>query len=228
MALVVTLLGGESTGKTTLEHALCAQLQALGLSTLLVPEHLRQWCEARGRAPHADEQAALALEQARLIDDAARQATLQVVIADTAPLVIAAYSELYFNDLSLLPDALRWQQTVGLTLLMGLDLPWVSDGFFRDSPAVRDATDAVLRRELQSAGLPFQTVYGQGKAREQQALRAIGRALGPSLGGVLLAGNADWASGRRPWSCEKCSDPDCEHRLFSGLLARSADNSSTH
>ena len=219
MALVVTLLGGESTGKTTLAHALCAQLAARGLSTLLVSEHLRHWCEAHGRAPRADEQADLAREQARRIDDAARQASPQIVIADTAPLVIAAYSELYFNDGSLLPDALRWQQTVGLTLLMGLDLPWVSDGFFRDSPAVRDATDAVLRRELQSAGLPFQTVYGQGKAREQQALRAIGRALGPALGRDLLASDPDWASGRRPWSCEKCSDPGCEHRLFSRLLA---------
>ena len=228
MALVVTLLGGESTGKTTLAHALCAQLRALGLSTLLVPEHLRQWCGARGRAPRADEQAELAREQARMIDDAARQASLQVVIADTAPLVIAAYSELYFNDLTLLPDALRWQQTVGLTLLMGLDLPWVSDDFFRDSVAVRDATDAVLRRELQSAGLPFQTVYGQGEARAQQALRAIGRALGPEVGRDLSAGRPDWAEGRRPWSCEKCSDPGCEHRLFSGLLARSTDNSSTH
>lgn len=221
MALVVTLLGGESTGKTTLAHALCAQLQASGLPTLLVPEHLRQWCGAHGRAPRADEQTHIAREQARLIDEAAGRASARVVIADTAPLVVAAYSELYFSDLTLLPDALRWQQTVGLTLLMGLDLPWVSDGFFRDSPAVRDATDAVLRRELQSAGLRFQTVYGQGKAREQQALRAIGRVLGPAVGRELLAGHPDWMSGRRPWSCEKCSDPDCEHRLFSGLLGGS-------
>jgi len=26
--------------------------------------------------------------------------------------------------------------------------------------------------------------------------------------------------GRTPWRCESCSDPDCEHRLFTGLLNR--------
>ena len=25
-------------------------------------------------------------------------------------------------------------------------------------------------------------------------------------------------AGRTPWRCEKCSDPDCEHRMFTGLL----------
>ena len=34
--------------------------------------------------------------------------------------------------------------------------------------------------------------------------------------------NAQYAlnEGRTPWLCEKCSDPDCEHRLFTGLLQR--------
>lgn len=214
MAPVVTLLGGESTGKTTLALALSARLEALGLSVRLVPEHLRQWCAGQGRAPRADEQAGIAREQARQIDAAASQSATQIVIADTAPVVVAAYSELYFNDRSLMPEALRWQAGVGLTLLMGLDLPWVPDGLFRESAAVRDATDAVLRRELQGACLPFQAIYGQGPSREAQALRAIGRILGRDLS----ASPDDWAQGRRPWICEKCSDPECEHRLFSRLL----------
>lgn len=216
MALIVTLLGGESTGKTTLVHALCESLNAQGLACGLVPEHLRQWCEHMGRAPRSDEQAALAREQARQVDEMAARDDLRLVIADTGPLVIAAYSELYFNDPSLWFEAAAWQRRVTLTLLMGLDLPWVFDGFFRDSPAVRDATDALLRRELQNGGLPFQTVYGQRDARLNQALRVIGRMLGKDLG----TSNARWSGGLRPWSCETCSDPDCEHRLFSTLLAR--------
>lgn len=215
MARVVTLLGGESTGKTSLALALCESLNRRGVATHLVPEYLRQWCETQGRAPRAEEQAGLARTQARLVEEAANRQDLQVVLADTTPLVIAAYSELYFMDTGLLPAARDWQRRADLTLLMGLDLPWVSDGFFRDSEAIRDATDAVLRRELQLASISFQTIYGQGPARLEQALRVLGRALGQDL----VAPNPDWPQGRRPWTCEKCSDPDCEHRLFSGLLA---------
>lgn len=216
MALVVTLLGGESTGKTSLARALCGHLAETGLAATEVPEHLRQWCEQQGRAPHAHEQAALAREQARLTDEVASRQGVDIVIADTSPLVIAAYSELYFNDRSLWHGALAWQRRVDLTLLMGLDLPWVADGFFRDSPAVRDAVDAAIRRELQAAGLAFQTIHGHGQTRAEQALRAIGRCLGLDL----TTTEPSLTSGRRAWNCEECSDPDCEHRLFSKLLAR--------
>lgn len=223
MARVVTLLGGESTGKTSLAHALCARLNQAGAASAVAPEHLRQWCETQGRAPRVEEQAALARMQARLIDEAAAREDLAVVVADTSPLVIAAYSELYFNDRSLWPEAVAWQRQAEMTLLMGLDLPWVADGFFRDSAAVREATDAVLRRELQAAGIPFQTVYGLGEARVVQALRAVARALGRPL----VDADPGGVQGRRLWVCEKCSDPVCEHRLFTALLQRDTARDST-
>jgi HTH-type transcriptional regulator, transcriptional repressor of NAD biosynthesis genes len=221
MALTVTLLGGESTGKTHLAQALHRALGDRGLATRLVPEHLRQWCEQHGRVPRAEEQAAIAEEQARLILQAAHEPGSAVVIADTTPLVIAAYSELYFNDLALFPQALAFQRQTTLTLLMGLDLPWVSDGLFRESPAIRDATDAVLRRELLAADLPFQTIYGRGEARLQQTLRAVGSALGQRLAPVDI----EWGAGRHVWNCDRCSDPDCEHRMFSSLLPLPPDTS---
>ena len=59
-AITVALLGGESSGKTTLGLALTHQLNALGVSATLVPEHLRAWCEQQGRAPAQGEQAAIA------------------------------------------------------------------------------------------------------------------------------------------------------------------------
>jgi HTH-type transcriptional regulator, transcriptional repressor of NAD biosynthesis genes len=222
VAHVVTLLGGESTGKTTLALALHDSLRARGLEVVLVAEHLRHWCERARRAPRQEEQAELAREQARLIEAAARRAQASIVIADTSPLVIAAYSELYFNDTSLAAEAIDWQREhADLSLVMGLDLPWVADGLFRDSPAMRDATDAVLRRLLQAADLAFQSIYGDGPARNRQALRAVGHLMALDL----VPDDPGWAGGRRPWSCETCSDPDCEHTLFSSLVARhTSDN----
>ena len=214
MALTVTLLGGESSGKTTLAQALQPLLKAQGLTCTLVSEQLRSWCETQGRAPQAHEQVARARAQTDAIETAAHDAETQVVLADTTALVIAAYSELYFADRSLWPAAIEQQRRYGLTLLMGLDMPWVPDGLFRDGPAVRAATDTVLRRELQDAGIPFQTLYGPLALRVQQALRAIGSALQRPL----TAQDPAWEQGRRPWNCEKCSDPDCEHRLFTQLL----------
>lgn len=210
--LRIALLGGESSGKSTLAHQLLQALQAQGIPAVLVPEHLRAWCESAGRAPHAHEQAAIAAEQARLIDEA----RAEVVIADTTAMVVAAYSELYFNDPSLWTDAIAAQRRVHLSLLMGLDLPWQSDGFFRDSPAVREATDALLRRELQAAGIGFQTLYGTAPQRLHAALGIVGQALGREL----LPDDPVLREGTGRWQCDACSDPDCEHRLFRALLAR--------
>jgi nicotinamide riboside kinase len=214
-AITVALLGGESSGKTTLGLALTQQLNGLGVSATLVPEHLRAWCEREGRAPLAHEQAAIANEQSRQIDVAARTGA-QVVVADTTALVVAAYSERVFNDRSLLPDSLEVQQRYSLTLLMGLDLPWQADGLFRDGPGMRTDIDAVLRRELQSADAPFQTVYGSAEARLQHALRAVG----VRLGRPLVAHDPMLEAGIGRWTCENCSDPDCERRLFSGLVSQ--------
>lgn len=216
MALVLSLLGGESSGKSTLADALHRSLRgSLGVRSERITEHLRQWCQDRGRAPHAEEQAALAEEQARQIHRAANDPLTQVVIADTSALSIAVYSELYFNDHSLYPSAIAHQRGYALNLLMALDLPWVPDGLFRDSPAVREATDSALRRSLQGAGLPFHCVPGTLSERLQLVLRLTG----PLLGRVLVPSGITPVAGRVSWSCEKCSDPDCEHRLFSDLLS---------
>lgn len=213
-ALTVALLGGESSGKTTLGQALTHQLNALGVSATLVPEHLRAWCEREGRAPLAHEQAGIAAEQTRHID-AAAQGCAQVAVADTTALVVAAYSQRVFNDRSLRPSSLATQKRFSLSLLMGLDLPWQADGLFRESPAMRADIDAVLRHDLQSAGVPFQTVYGSAEARLQHALRAVGALLGRPL----VARDPLLEGGTSRWTCENCSDPDCERRLFSGLVS---------
>jgi hypothetical protein len=90
--------------------------------------------------------------------------------------------------------------TADAVLVMGLDLP---------GSAGADAADGRLREQLQQAGIPYRVVYGSGPERLRNALAALGQRLGTE------AAPAAWN-----WACEKCSDPVCEHRLFTGLLQR--------
>jgi nicotinamide riboside kinase len=180
--MIVAILGAESTGKTDLSLALAAALQASGHRCAVVAEVLREWCVRENRTPRIDEQAAIAQEQRRRIEAAA--GTHELVIADTTPLLTAVYSEWVFGDRSLYADALAWQrECVALTLVKGLDVPWLPDGIFRDGPHVRAPVDALLRAALASAGVPFGLVYGSGDRRAQAALAAVRHRLAAGRGG---------------------------------------------
>ncbi len=211
----IALLGAESTGKTALAEGIAAHFKAQGLDVVLVPEVLREWCDAAGRTPRPEEQLGIAQEQARRTTEAPPTALL---VADTAPLMVAVYSDLLFGDKSLYPMALEHQRLYDLTLLTGLDLPWVADGLQRDGAHVREPVDRLVRAALDGAGIPYRIVYGTGPSRLANALYAINsiavRAYGTGARGQFRSNNVT----TRPWTCGKCSDPDCEHQLFSALL----------
>jgi len=106
---VIALLGAESTGKTTLAHALADALRAQGRRVARVDEVLREWCVRERRTPRADEQAAIAQAQTQRI--AAAAAAHDIVVADTSALMVAVYSQLLFDDTSLLALALAAQRS---------------------------------------------------------------------------------------------------------------------
>jgi len=207
----VCLLGAESTGKTTLARELARHFEAQGWQVAVVPEVLREWCAQAGRTPRPEEQLAIAEEQERRVDAAAAGADL--VIADTSALMVAIYSAMLFEDGTLYRFALERQACYAATLVTGLDLPWVADGLQRDGPHVQEPVDALVREGLRQAQVPYQVVYGSGPARLESAVAALARM------GIGTGDAARSAAARTPWvwACEKCSDPECEHRLFRGL-----------
>jgi len=211
----IALLGAESTGKTQLATDLAAALTAPGRSTVMVPEVLREWCARAGRTPQPHEQPAIAQEQARrvLALDA-----VEIIIADTTPLMTAIYSHLLFGDESLYDFALAHQRMYDVTLVTGLDLPWQADGLQRDGPHVREPVDAMLRAALSRSGVTWQVIYGHGADRLEKALDAIYSIAGDDLS-TLENERKALKSAAWSWSCDKCSDPVCEHRLFTGLLS---------
>ena len=104
-----------------------------------------------------------------------------------------------------------------LTLLMGLDLPCPAE-----DRAIQEAFDAQLRGALQLAGVTYRVIYGQGRTRVANALNAIQsiatNAFPIGGEGIFDVENGMRAQRLRAWNCEKCSDPACEHRLFTSLV----------
>ena len=167
----VAIIGAECVGKTEL-----AQRLAEGLPGLWIPEYLREFCDRVMRTPRPEEQARILAEQRRREDEAiARdgEQRLAWVLADSAPLATAAYSELLFEDDSLHEEAIVHHARYRATLLLLPDLPWVADGIQRDGPAVREAFHGLLLQRLQRSGLPFALIGGAGEARLQAATRAL-------------------------------------------------------
>ncbi len=245
--LKIALLGAESTGKTQLSQALADAARQRGLHAQVVPEVLRQWCDQRGRTPQAHEQQAIAHEQARCVDAAAQTPGLDWLIADTTALTIAVYSEFLFADPTLHPFAATHQRQFHITLLMGLDMPWVADGLQRDGPQVRVPVDGLLRQALARAQVSYQVIYGLGEQRVAQALRAIEAAQAlrainaaqalraidaaqaqivatDSIAALAISTRAvsPFDLNRHPLSalCAQCGDAACERHLFSALLGR--------
>ena len=230
-ALIIAILGAESTGKTTLAAALATRL-ALDTAQRVawVPEYLREWCDHVGRTPLAHEQAAILRTQHERIDAAA--ATHDIVICDTTGVMTAIYSAMLFGDRSLEAPAVARHCRVALTLLTAVDLPWVGDGIQRDGPQVRAPVDAALRELLRRARLPYAVIGGEGEERLARALAAVKPMLMRGDGQFTrLSGDsatrhqpAAPPQGRRPdgdarrhtrerWACSCCDVPEYEQAL---------------
>jgi nicotinamide riboside kinase len=236
-AIKIALLGAESTGKTQLAHALATHLREAGAQAVAIDEYLREWCEQKGRTPQPNEQAEIALTQRLRIEQAMRDLAAtgkpdqaSYVIADTTPLMTAIYSEFIFQDGSLTPSALTYQRSFHLTLLTGLDMPWEADGIQRDGAHVRAPVDTLLRDSLQTAAISFEVIYGLGEQRLQAAIKAVitinsiaPRAINTPATALKSSENTS-ESTTKPWiwTCDKCSDPACEHQLFTWLTAKPA------
>lgn len=111
-----------------------------------------------------------------------------------------------------------------LTLLMGLTLRPAATC----SAGTQEAEDGLIRTALENAGVSYQVIYGESEERLAQALQAAQCLLRPRSEMRWPGGNAGYAgkpktptkTGAWVWMCDKCSDPQCEHRLLTALLAQ--------
>lgn len=165
------MLGAECTGKTQL----CAAL-GVGLSALVVPEFLRSWCDEKQRAPEQREQALIIegqLDAERAACEDAWRAGVNWVVVDSSPLMTAIYSLEYFDDETPCAQALAHQQRYSLSLVADAAIPWLAEGWQRDSAQRRASAQSRLLQILKAGGLPFDVIAGEPARRLQLATQIV-------------------------------------------------------
>lgn len=165
------MLGGECSGKSTLAEDL-----ALAFPACVVTERLRDFVDTMGRNPLEHEQLEIMLEQQAAEDALAARCPHRLVIADSAPLMIAVYSVVYFSDSSLIEPAVALARGYDLMLWCDTDLPWVPDGIQRDGAEYREIEDRIIgeivRTHLAPSGVELIRVSGPREVRARAAGRA--------------------------------------------------------
>lgn len=162
----VCLLGGESTGKTTLARALAA-----ALGSPCVEEYGRAcWHEREGQLRYED-MLHIARTQVAL-EETATQASARHVVCDTSPLTTWLYSRHLFQRIDPALEELA-DRTYAHTFLCAPDFPFVQDGT-RAGAAFREHQHREYLHELRHRGTVYTMLTGSPATRLATALAALG------------------------------------------------------
>lgn len=162
---IIVVTGVESTGKSTLAKSLASELEQA-----YVPEYARQYLLNRNNQYNYED-----LEEiARLQLSAIQNASSEIVIVDTALIVLKIWSEAKYGKCSryILNELAKFEPTA--YLLCDIDLPWEADPQ-RVYPnlADRERVQQNFVAHLQEQGSPFELLSGTKKERLEKAARFV-------------------------------------------------------
>jgi len=161
----VAVLGGESSGKTSLARALAAKL-----STEWVAEYGRErWERQQGRLAFGDMLEIARTQLARELDASLR--ARQWLICDTSPLTTLFYSLRMFGAADPALHALA-TTPYSHVVLCAPDFPFVQDGT-RQTSAFRDEQHQWYLQTLEERGIGFQLVSGNLESRIEQVVSRL-------------------------------------------------------
>jgi len=163
----IAILGAESSGKSALAQALAEHY-----ATVWVPEYLREFVDANGRVPCADDQLLIAKTQIARENLAATQATTYL-FCDTTPIMTVLYGRHYFDEIDPELVAMDLVHDYQLTLVTAPDFPWTPDGLQRESPQIRQQLHEVLLETLDARDIPFMLLEGSLSSRVEQVQFAL-------------------------------------------------------
>lgn len=179
------LTGPESTGKSTLAHALARRLDAV-----LVEEYLRHYfvrIDAEGKKLSLGDALPIARGQWQWEEEAAQLAQNKPLICDTDLVSSVIYNRHYYGDQrgsELWQDWQNWAEmhlervqqppyVPRLYLLCDIDWPWIDDGQ-RDAPHLRGMFLERFRSLLGKQRLPFLILSGTLEQRTDIVLSHLG------------------------------------------------------
>ncbi|MEE3327222.1 MAG: ATP-binding protein [Myxococcota bacterium] len=163
--MIVSIVGPESSGKTSLAEALSLHYGAPWL-----PEYAREYLEGRPEYTEGDLEE-IAREQVRR-EQSIVEENPEFVILDTDLVVIAVWWQEVFGHV---PDWISHHLKVQRSrhyLLVRPDLPWQADPL-RVSPHDRDRLFGLYQAFLREEGVSVTEIYGEGPERTQMALSAL-------------------------------------------------------
>ena len=172
----VVVTGSESTGKTTLAHAL-----ATALGSIWVPEYSRDFAQRIGRALSAQDVGSIANgqvagEEAGVLALAQRRRVIppatQEIVLDTDLVSTTVYAAFYYGECPAWILAAARARLGDLYLLCLPDLPWEADGV-RDQPSARRELHECLAARLAEWNATVVVVGGVGAHRLEHALAAV-------------------------------------------------------
>ena len=161
----VLILGGESSGKTTLASELARKI-----GTQWVPEYGRELWEARGGKLFYEDMekiAARQIEYEYLFGLCAND----YLICDTSPLTTGFYSKKLFNRVSDQLQDIVCQSKYDIVLLCGNDIPFTQDGTRRDSAFRLEAYNYYLDYYRKDDSLTI--LYGNVDERVNRAVQIL-------------------------------------------------------
>lgn len=168
----VCLLGGESTGKTTLARALAA-----AYDTVWNPEFGRPYTEI-GRNPDAPWTSAEFTHIARLqcwYEDCLAGSARSVLFCDTDAFTTSLFHQVYLGEPTDAFDDLV-SRNYDLFLVCGLDVPWRHDGV-REFDDQREWMHACYLERAEASGSPWLHLEGSHESRLAESRLAVDRLL---------------------------------------------------
>lgn len=161
----VTILGGESSGKSTLARALAEHF-----GTGHVAEYGRELWEEKAGALVFDDLLRIAERQVER-EARACQSAHRYLFCDTSPLTTLFYSRELFGRVDPRLEVLA-DRPYAATVLCAPDFAFVQDGTRRE-PDFRDHGHAFYLRELRRRGTPYVLAEGPPERRVEQVARAL-------------------------------------------------------
>jgi NadR type nicotinamide-nucleotide adenylyltransferase len=170
----VCVVGAESSGTTTMAHALADHYK-----TVWVPEYGRHYAEDKMRGEtepwRSEEFVHIASAQSRREDEAARLA-YRVLICDTDAFATCIWHERYKGFSSREVEAIAMTRRCDLYLITDVDIPFVQDGT-RDGEHMRAWMHRRFLDELATQETPHALLSGSHRQRLRTAVQLIDRLL---------------------------------------------------